>query len=250
MSHLFDSKNQIKKIVNVIDELIRINADYTPKLKDHLNKLLDKIEQLEQLKAENQQKIESNNDEINTLKAKISQTQQDISRLEENVDEITKERQELLDRIQTAQNELNATKEEIRIKNEELGNRNQRLKELENNIDILTKELNKFDERLKGIETELENNFFKKQNFVQSYENRVNAMKRLIRRNYINSLQYQFIRALQQGSALDLRNIIVAIDMREEQAKKILRKMVEQNGPIEYNEETGTVKLLEEVDFK
>ncbi|MCK4687153.1 MAG: hypothetical protein KAT66_03425, partial [Candidatus Lokiarchaeota archaeon] len=59
----------------------------------------------------------------------------------------------------------------------------------------------------------------------------------------------QFIRALQQGSTLDLRNIIVAIDMREDQAKNILRKMVEENGPIEYNEGAGTVKLLEEVDF-
>ncbi|MFX1322602.1 MAG: hypothetical protein ACFFAQ_13275 [Promethearchaeota archaeon] len=249
MTFLFDSKNQIKKIVNVIDDLSRTNTESTPKLKDQLNKLLEQIEKLEQVKTENQQKIESINDEINTLKAKISQTQHDTLRLEENVDELTRERQELLARIQTAQNELNATKEEIRVKNEELENRNQRLKELENNIDILTKELNKFDESLKAIETDLKNTFYKKQNFVKSYENRVNAMKRLIGKGYISSAQYQFIRALQQGSTLDLRNIIVAIDMREDQAKNILRKMVKENGPIEYNEGTGTVKLLEEVDF-
>ncbi|MFX1296888.1 MAG: hypothetical protein ACFFD2_18780, partial [Promethearchaeota archaeon] len=91
--------------------------------------------------------------------------------------------------------------------------------------------------------------FFKKQKFVQSYENRVNAMKRLISKGYINSPQFQFIRALQLGSTLDLKNVIVAIDMREEQAKKILRKMVEEKGPIEYNESAGTLKLLEEVDF-
>ena len=73
-------------------------------------------------------------------------------------------------------------------------------------------------------------------------------MKKLITYGYINSAQYQFIRALQKGSVLDIKNIIVAIDMREEQARKILRKMVEEHGPIEYNE-AGTVKLLKEVDF-
>ena len=249
MSNIFDSKNLAKKIENLVEDISKLTTEYSPKLKDQLMKLLHEFEQLEKAKNEDQQKITSNIDEINTLKSKITQKEHDILRLEENIEGLNKEKQDLLNRIENAQNELNVTQEQIRLKNEELENRNLRLKELETNFEILTKELNQFDEKLKLLETELENTFFKKKRFVESYENRVRAMKKLITYGYINSAQYQFIRALQKGSVLDIKNIIVAIDMREEQARKILRKMVEERGPIEYNEAAGTVKLLKEVDF-
>jgi chromosome segregation ATPase len=249
MSNIFDSKNLVKKIESVLDEVSKLTTEYSPKLKDQLNKLLHEFEQLEKVKNEDQQKIASNADEINTLKSKIMQKEHDILRLEENIEGLNKEKQDLLNRIQSAQNELNETHEQIKLKSEELENRNLRLKELETNIGLLTKELSQFDEKLKLIETELENTFFRKRKFVESYENRVKAMKKLIGRGYISSAQYQFIKALQKGSVLDIKNIIVAIDMREEQARKVLRKMVEENGPIEYNETAGTVKLLQEVEF-
>ncbi|MBA7641682.1 hypothetical protein ES703_49367 [subsurface metagenome] len=37
--------------------------------------------------------------------------------------------------------------------------------------------------------------------------------------------------------------------MREDQAKKIIVKMLEDNGPIEYNPTDGTITLKEEIDF-
>ena len=64
-----------------------------------------------------------------------------------------------------------------------------------------------------------------------------------------HSTLYQFIRDLQPGSALDLKNILLAIDMREDQAIRIIKKMIEENAPIELNQETGTILLKEEVDF-
>lgn len=249
MSNIFDSKNLVKKIENIVNEISKLTTDYSPKLIDQLNKLLHEFEQLEKIKNEDQHKITSNADEINTLKSKITQKEHDISRLEENIEGLNKEKQDILNRIDNAKKELNETQEQIRLKTEELENRNLRLKELETNIEILKKELSQFEEKLKLIEIELENTFFKKKRFVESYENRVKAMKKLISKGYIGSAQYQFIKALQKGSVLDIKNIIVAIDMREEQARKILRKMVEENGPIEYNESAGTIKLLQEVDF-
>jgi len=46
-----------------------------------------------------------------------------------------------------------------------------------------------------------------------------------------------------------MRNILVAIDMREEQARKIITKMLEEGAPIEYDPVAGTILLKEEVDF-
>jgi len=120
---------------------------------------------------------------------------------------------------------------------------------LENLVLDLSHENEKFDSKLKELEKELETTFLKKERFIQSYENRVSAMKILINKKYINSSLYQFIRALQVGSALDLRNILVAIDMRESTAKNIILKILEDNGPIIYNEASGTIELKEEVDF-
>jgi hypothetical protein len=74
-------------------------------------------------------------------------------------------------------------------------------------------------------------------------------MKILINKKYINSSVYQFFRALQVGSALDLKNILLAIDMRDDQAKKIINKIIDDGGPIEYDSSNGTITLKEEVDF-
>ena len=55
--------------------------------------------------------------------------------------------------------------------------------------------------------------------------------------------------SLQPDATLELRNILLAIDMKEATAKKILKKMIDQNGPIEYDEAAGTVTLKGEIDI-
>jgi len=246
---ILDAKTSLKKMTSIIVDISGLNSDYIPKLRMQPESILEELEKYEDEKNNLMKTIESNNEEINSFKNKISQSQRDIVKYEDDNAELTKKRQELLQKIQEKQNELNETHETIKLKQEELTSRDQRLKELEDRLFTLHKDVEKFEAKLKALETELENTFIKKEKFVQSYENRVAAMKILINKKYINSSLFQFIKALQLGSALDLKNILLAIDMREDQAKKIIVKMLEDNGPIEYNPTDGTITLKEEVDF-
>ena len=246
---ILDAKTSLKKMTSIIVDISGLNSDYIPKLRMQPESILEELEKYEDEKNNLMKTIESNNEEINSFKNEISQSQRDIVKYEEDNTELTKKRQELLQKIQEKQNELNETHKTIKLKQEELTSRDQRLKELEDRLFTLHKDIEKFEAKLKALEAELENTFIKKEKFVQSYENRVAAMKILINKKYINSSLFQFIKALQLGSALDLKNILVAIDMREDQAKKIIVKMLEDNGPIEYNPTDGTITLKEEIDF-
>lgn len=249
MSEITDAKTSLKKIISTIEEINSNNTDTIPKLKEHPTKLLELIEQFENEKNNNVKTIEANDDEINNLKNKISQNNRDIIKLDEENKEVTKQRQELLDKIQKVQNQLNETQEKIKTKREGLDNRSQRLEELKNRIRELTTLQDEFDEKMKEIEGKLKIDYEKKEKFANSYINRVAAMKALIKSKYISSQLLQFIMSLQTGTSLDLKSILIAIDMKEATAKKILKKMIEQNGPIVYDEGAGTITLKEEVDF-
>ncbi len=246
---ILDVKTSLKKMVSTIVDISGLNSDYIPKLRMQPEKILEELEKYEDGKNLLLKTIESNTEKIYSFKNKISQNQRDIVKFEEDNAELTKNRHEFVIKIQEGQDELKETRETIQLKKEELTNRDQRLKELENRFFTLTKEVEKFEENLKALEIELNGTFRKKEKFVESYENRVAAMKILINKKYINSLLYQFIKALQVGSKLDIKNILLAIDMREEQARKILTKMLEEDAPIEYDQVTGTITLKEEVDF-
>ena len=246
---LLDTKTSLKKITSIIVDISGINSDYIPKLRLQPEKILEELEKYEDEKNDKISVLNSNYEKINTFKNKISQSQRDIIKFQEDNAELTRNHQELETKIQESRNEFKEVKEIINTKREELKNRELRLKELEDRLFTLNKEVEKFEEKLKNLETELNETFIKKEKFVESYELRVAAMKALIKRRYINSLLYQFIKALQVGSSLDLKNILVAIDMREEQARKIITKMLEDNAPIEYDQSSGTITLKEEVDF-
>ncbi len=246
---ILDVKTSLKKMVSTIVDISGLNSDYIPKLRMLPEKILEELEKYEDGKNLLLKTIESNTEEIYSFKNKISQNQRDIVKFEEVNAELTKNRQEIESKIQEGQDELKETQETIQLKKEELTNRDQRLKELENRFFTLTKEVEKFEENLKVLEAELNGTFVKKEKFVESYENRVAGMKVLINKSYISSLLYQFIKALQVGSKLDIKNILLAIDMREEQARKIIAKMLEEDAPIEYDQVAGTIILKEEVDF-
>jgi len=246
---LIDAKTSLKKMASIIVNLSGLNSDYIPKLRIQPEKILEELEKYGDGKNVLISTLKSNYEEINTCKNKISQSQRDIVKFEEENAELVQNRQELEAKIQESRNKLKEVKETINIKKEELKNREHRLKELEDRLFALKKEVEKFEGILKNLEAELNETFIKKEKFVESYELRVAAMKVLIKRKYINSLLYQFIKALQLGSSLDLKNILVAIDMREEQARKIITKMLEDNAPIEFDQSSGTITLKEEVDF-
>jgi chromosome segregation ATPase len=246
---LLDTKTSLKKIASIIVDISGINSDYIPKLRLQPEKILEELEKYEDEKNDKISVLNSNYEKINTFKNKISQSQRDIIKFQEDNAEFTRNHQELETKIQESRNEFKEVKEIINTKREELKNRELRLKELEDRLFTLNKEVEKFEEKLKNLEVELNETFIKKEKFVESYELRVAAMKALIKRKYINSLLCQFIKALQVGSSLDLKNILVAIDMKEEQARKIITKMLEDDAPIEYDQSSGTITLKEEVDF-
>ena len=246
---LLDTKTSLKKIASIIVDISGINSDYIPKLRLQPEKILEELEKYEDEKNDKISVLNSNYEKINTFKNKISQSQRDIIKFQEDNAELTLNHQELETKIQESRNKFKEIKETINTKREELKNRELRLKELEDRLFTLNKEVEKFEEKLKNLEVELNETFIKKEKFVESYELRVAAMKALIKRKYINSLLYQFIKALQVGSSLDLKNILVAIDMKEEQARKIITKMLEDDAPIEYDQSSGTITLKEEVDF-
>lgn len=250
MSGITDSKTGIKKILMLIDEIKGLNSDSIPKLVEQPNKLLESVEAFETEKNENLKTIETNTDEINSLKTKISQNDRDIIKLVDEIKDLNIKKQDFLDKIQEVQNKLTEVQENIKTKKEEYESRSQRLKELDNTISILKVEQEKFDEKLNALQKELEGNYMKRKNYVDSYINRVAAMNLLIRKDYIQSAQIKLIKALQLDSTLDLKSILIAIDMREDKARQVLKKMVEENAPIKYDEQAGTVTLLEEVDFK
>jgi chromosome segregation ATPase len=249
MSEITDAKTSLKKILSIFNEINGLNIDSLPKLKQFPTKLLELIEQFENEKNNNNKTIESNIDEIDSLKTKISQNNRDILKYEEEINELTKQRQDLLDKIQKVQNTLKETQGKIKNKKEELDTRSKRLEELKERIQEMMAVQDEFDEKMNKIESQLKTEFDKKDKFVRSFENRVAAMKLLISNKYISSQLLQFISALQKGTVLELKNILLALDMKEDTAKKILKKMVAENGPVEYNESVGTVKLKAEVDF-
>jgi chromosome segregation ATPase len=249
MSYITEAKTYIKKIQSLIDSINGLNNDSIPKLKEFPDKLLKLIEVLEEEKNSKLKTIDSNMDEINTLKNTISQNIRDISKLEDEINELNNERQTFLDKNQAAQNELAETKENISAKKGEYERRSQRIEELETKIGEMTKIQDEFEEKLKEIENELQETYIKKEKFVNSFEKRVEAMKLLISKEYIHSSQFQIIQTLQKDTTLELKKISAALDIKEEQIKKILHKMVEANGPIEYDEDAGTIILKEEVGF-
>ncbi len=246
---LTETKSSLKKIFSIIEELNGLNSNSVPKLQAQPTNLLEQIGKLEQAKTKDLKTIDTNDDEINSLKNKISQNQRDISSLEEGNSDLTNKRQALLEKIQDTQKELNDTQAKITARREELATRSNRLGELEKRIAELKDIQEKFDNKMKELEEVLQVQYLKKEKFSNSYAMRTAAMKSLIKAGYIQSAQLKLIQALQPNTALELKAIVQAMGLREDVAKNILKTMVQKNGPIEYNEATGTVTLKGEVDF-
>ncbi len=249
MSQITEIKTSLKKIISTLEDISNSNADYIPKLIDHPTKLLELVEQFEQEKNNNIKTIENHTDEINSLKNKITQNKREIEKLQEENEEKTKERQELIKKIQAVQNELTETQGKVKAKKEELENREQYLKELEKAVQEMTSFQEAFEEKFKKSKTQLQEEFDVKDKYVTTFETKIAAMKTLIKQKYITSNLLKIIQSLQQDATLDIKSIAIPLDIREDVIKKFLRKMFEENGPIEYDESAGTVTLKGEVDF-
>ncbi|MEJ2251885.1 MAG: hypothetical protein P8Y70_16105 [Candidatus Lokiarchaeota archaeon] len=249
MSEITESKTSIKKILLLVEEIENLNTQNMPKLNEKPSDILQNIENLENDRNEIITTIESNDNKITSLKEKISQDNRNIAKLNENIEDMSIKRGDLEKQIQKTQNDFKELTEELKATQEEYDTKVERLKKLESEIETLRIEQEKFQAEIDALQEELEEKYLKRNKFVNNYENRIKAMKLLIQKDYIHSLQYQLIKSLQKGAALDLKNILIAKDIREDLAVKYINEMIEDNGPIQYDEASGKITLLEEVDF-
>ena len=250
MSELTSIKTAIRRISSIFEEIKSNTKDQIPKLAKFNPNLLALVENFENEKNANVKKIQTQNDEIESLKNKVSQNNREILNLEEENKNLTEKRQDLMNKIEELTNNIRDLENQKESKKGELSNREQRLQELEANVHQMTTEQEKFEGELKKLEISLMEEYDKRLKYANSFDNRMKAMKLLIEKNYIKSPQVHLISALQVGTELDLNNILQAYDIKMEVAAKILRKIVELGGPVEFNEATGKVLLKAEVDFK
>jgi len=250
MSELTTVKTAIRRISSIFEEIESSTKDQIPKLTKFNPNLLTLVEKFENEKNDNAKKIQTKNDEIESLKNKVSQNNRDILNLEEGNKNLTENRQDLTSKIEEMTNNIRDLENQIETKKGELSTREQRLQELEGNINQMTSDQEKFEGELKKLELIHMEDYDKRLKFANSFENRVKAMKLLIEKNYIKTPQVHLISALQVGTELDLKNIIQAYDIKLDVATKIIRRIVELGGPVEFDEAAGKVTLKSEVDFK
>ena len=250
MSELTSVKTAIRRISSIFEEIKSSTDDQIPKLSKFSPNLLTLVENFENEKNENAKKIQIKNDEIESLKNKLSQNNREILNLEEENKNLTENRQNLTKKIEELKKIISDLENQIESKKGELSNREKRLEELEENVNQMTTDQEKFEEELKKLEAGLMEDYDKRLKYANSFENRVKAMKLLIEKKYIKTPQVQLIGALQVGTELDLKNILQAYDIKMDVATKILRKIVELGGPVEFNEAAGMITLKAEVDFK
>ncbi|QEE17205.1 hypothetical protein DSAG12_03037 [Promethearchaeum syntrophicum] len=250
MSELTSVKTAIRRISSIFEEINGSTNDQIPKLAKFSPNLLSSVEKFENEKNANAKMIQTKNDEIESLKNKVSQNNREILNLEEENKNLTENRQDLEKKIEGITNNIRDLENQNETKKGELANREQRLQELEANVQQMTTDQENFEQEFKKLESSLMEEYDKKLKYANSFENRMKAMKLLIGKKYIKSPQVHLIGALQVGTELDLKNIIQAYDIKMEVASKILRKIVELGGPVEYNEAAGKVSLNAEVDFK
>ncbi|MHA1522200.1 MAG: hypothetical protein ACTSRK_18650 [Promethearchaeota archaeon] len=194
--------------------------------------------------------IPTKNEEIETLKTKIAQNTREVLNLEEENKNLTGKRHNLNNKTEEFSNSIRNLETQLESKKGDITNLEQRLLDLEAKIHQMDTEQEKFKEDYKKFEFGLVEEYSKREKYANSFENSNKAMKLLVKKNYIKTPQVQLINALQVGTELDLDSILKANDIKMEVATKILRKIVELGGPVEFKEAAKKVILETEVDFK
>ncbi|NHI91867.1 MAG: hypothetical protein EAX96_05150 [Candidatus Lokiarchaeota archaeon] len=249
MSEITNVKTALKEIMMNFDDMNNIVTNTIPKLKENPDSMLKLIESFEELKKSKLSKIESMKNEIIDYKNKISQAKLDNAKLEEEIEDLDKKQQENIKKIENIKIELKDTTEKVAKQKEEFENRSQRLKDLETKVQELIKLKESSNERIEKVKNELESDFNKKSSFVESFQRRINAMRLLITKEYLKNAQVQVIKALQKDVKMEVSKVVLSSSINEDEVKKVLQKVVELQGPIEYDSVSGSVLLKQEVDF-
>jgi hypothetical protein len=75
-------------------------------------------------------------------------------------------------------------------------------------------------------------------------------MNLLIKNRMFNSELFNFISALEKDKPMELNFICQTLNYAPQKAEKMIRKMVADGGPVNFNEKNGLITLQKEVEFK
>ena len=283
MSQIIDLIPALREIFEFIKKINEKVKDTNLKLDAEPDEIFNAIESYNREKNNNIEQIKSNKNEIDNLNSKLFQITQEIPRSESRLSELSDQYQEIYNRFESKRKELEDIKTNLNDSKKEYDNQSNYLNELESEINESWKkveekiqELSKLEEKqnqhLAKIKTENKQEIIKlkdgfeeelmnyeteyKQQYNELLEKstpiriKINAMKLLIKNGFIDNELYEIINALQINKPLELKLISQMIKIEPEKIKNVLKKMIELNGPIDFDEKSEIITLRKEVDFK
>jgi chromosome segregation ATPase len=283
MSQIIELIPALKEIFELINKINDRIKDSTLKLYAEPNEIFDAIDSYIREKSNNITQIKTNKNEIDALKKNIFQTNKEFLKLETKFIDLSLDFEDINKRLENKKNELNSFNDKLIRFEKENKSQNKILEDLESEISDSWKlveekiqDVSRLEEKhnqdiiqirsegeqdLLKLKEGLDNELikldieYKKQydellSKFQEVKDKINSLNLLIKRGFINSELYEFICSLDKKKPLDLNFICQTIKIKSEKAKKVVEKMIEANGPIEFDEKTGTVTLKKEVEFK
>lgn len=283
MSQIIDLIPNLQEVFIFIKKINDSIKDNKLRLEAEPNEIFDAIESFNREKNSNIEKIKSNKDNIESLKLKIFQLNQEIPKFESEVSELSKKQEEIQKNLEIKKKEL----EEIQSKKEkfngEYDKNRQLLEDLESELNnswkkveekiqdiskaeekinqeinalklgydqILTKKEEELNNKIKEVEAENEQEYNKYLDSFKPVRVKTKAIRLLIRNRMVNSELFNFISALEKDKPMELSFICQALNYDPQKAEKIIKKMVAEGGPVNFNEKNGLITLQKEVEFK
>lgn len=283
MSQIIDLIPNLQEVFKFIKKINESIKDNKLRLEAEPNEIFDAIESFNREKNSNIEKIKSNKDNIESLKVKIFQLNQEIPKFESETRELSKKQEEIQKNFEIKKKEL----EEIQSKKEKINveydKKRQLLENLESELNnswkkvegkiqdiskveerinqeinalkvgynqILTKKEEELNNRIKEIEAEYEQEYNQYLDSFKPVKVKTKAINLLIRNRMINSELFNFINALEKDKPMELSFICQTLNYDPQKAEKIIKKMVAEGGPVNFNEKNGLITLQKEVEFK
>jgi len=283
MSQIIDLIPNLQEVFIFIKKINDSIKDNKLRLEAEPNEIFDAIESFNREKNSNIEKIKSNKDNIESLKIKIFQLNQEIPKLELEGSELSKKQEEIQKNLETKKKELEEIQSKKQKFNGEFDKKRQLLEDLETKLNdswkkveekiqeiskveekinqeinalkvgysqILTKKEEELNNKVKEVEAENEQEYNKRLDCFKPVKVKTKAISLLIRNGMLNSELFNFIRALEKDKPMELSFICQALNYDPQKAEKIIKKMVAEGGPVNFNGKNGLITLQKEVEFK
>ncbi|MFW9947067.1 MAG: hypothetical protein ACFFDX_09595 [Candidatus Odinarchaeota archaeon] len=283
MSQIIELIPNLQEIFIFIKKINDSIKDNKLRLEAEPNEIFDAIERFNRAKNSYIEKIKSNKDNIESLKKKIFQLNQEFPKLEPDVNELSKKQEEIQKNLELKKKELEDIQSIKDSFNEELEKKRLLLEDLESEINgfwkkvekevqeiskadekiiqeinalkvgynqILTKKEEELNKKIKIVEAGLEEDYNKQLDSFKPIKIKTNAINLLIKNRMLNSELFNFISALEKDKPMDLNFICQTLNYDPQKAEKMIRKMIADGGPVNFNEKNGLIILQKEVEFK